>query len=282
MVHLAEIELLFNGFADVCWTETYTTHDNQQRSVTHCSHEDYFEQRFPLYGKEETGEEVSVMAPNVYTFPFTTTIPFNVPSSYEDQTGQVRYMFNANVDRPWAFDMHAHHKITVMDILDLNTLPYLEVLCCLCCASDPISAHVRLERQGYVAGEEVQFWAEINNQSNRTMTCSKGSLIKSVTYHASSATRTAKTVLCKLRHGKIEGGGTDTFVGERLHIPAVPQSFLRGCGIIDIRYYVNIRVVPFGIGVDLNVPIEIVIGSVPLRNIAQQHGFALPSAPPSL
>ncbi|WAR00288.1 ARRD3-like protein [Mya arenaria] len=233
--------------------------------------------RTTLYSTSRSSEK-TVMAPNVYTFPFTAVIPYNIPSSYEAHIGQVRYMFKANVDRPWAFDMHAKHMITVMDALDLNTIPNLEVLCCLCCASDPISAHVRVERQGYVAGEEVQFWAEINNQSNRTMTCSKGSLLMSVSYHARSKTRTVGNVLGELRHGAIEGGGTDAFVGERLHIPAVPPSFLRGCRIIDIRYFVNVTVDPSGLGFDLHVPVEIVIGSIPLRNIAQQHGFALPPA----
>ncbi|XP_052795627.1 arrestin domain-containing protein 3-like [Mya arenaria] len=281
-----KIELLFHGFADVHWTERRQT-KNGSHTVHYRNHEDYFVQHFPLFGKDQTGEDKTVMAPNVYTFPFTAVIPYNIPSSYEAHIGQVRYMFKANVDRPWAFDMHAKHMITVMDALDLNTIPNLEsraektdqkVLCCLCCASDPISAHVRVERQGYVAGEEVQFWAEINNQSNRTMTCSKGSLLMSVSYHARSKTRTVGNVLGELRHGAIEGGGTDAFVGERLHIPAVPPSFLRGCRIIDIRYFVNVTVDPSGLGFDLHVPVEIVIGSIPLRNIAQQHGFALPPA----
>jgi len=36
---------------------------------------------------------------------------------------------------------------------------------------------------------------------------------------------------------------------------------------------------PSGFSYDLNVPLEIIIGSIPLRSIAQAHNFALPFAP---
>jgi hypothetical protein len=36
---------------------------------------------------------------------------------------------------------------------------------------------------------------------------------------------------------------------------------------------------PSGLGFDLNVPVEVVIGSIPLASIAQQHGMTVPSAP---
>lgn len=38
-------------------------------------------------------------------------------------------------------------------------------------------AHVKIDRQGYVPGEAIPFRAEIENRSDRTMTCSKASLI---------------------------------------------------------------------------------------------------------
>lgn len=40
------------------------------------------------------------------------------------------------------------------------------------------------------------------------------------------------------------------------------------------------NVVPCGIGMDLSVPVEVTLGSIPLAYIAQQHGMTLPSAPP--
>lgn len=44
---------------------------------------------------------------------------------------------------------------------------------------------------------------------------------------------------------------------------------------------IQITVTPSGPASDLNVPVEIVIGSIPLASIAQQHGLVLPQAPPA-
>jgi len=68
-----------------------------------------------------------VLRPDRYTFPFNTQIPVHVPSSYESATGQVRYIFEAVVDRPKVFNMRHQHVITVLNPLDLNTIPNLEV-----------------------------------------------------------------------------------------------------------------------------------------------------------
>ena len=50
-----------------------------------------------------------------------------------------------------------------------------KVLCCLCCASNPIIATVKLPRTGYVPGEMINFDAEIENRSNTVM---KRSVVK--------------------------------------------------------------------------------------------------------
>ena len=52
-----------------------------------------------------------------------------------------------------------------------------KVLCCWCCASDPIIAKISINRQGYVPGEVIVVNAEIDNRSSREMTCSKLSLV---------------------------------------------------------------------------------------------------------
>ena len=42
-----------------------------------------------------------------------------------------------------------------------------KMICCLCCASGPISARLRLDRSGYVPGEYITLGGEIDNQSTR-------------------------------------------------------------------------------------------------------------------
>ncbi|KAH3783930.1 arrestin domain-containing protein 4-like [Dreissena polymorpha] len=108
------------------------------------------------------------------------------------------------------------------------------------------------------------------------MSCSEARLLMDVSYHAEARAYEESIVLSQIKHREIEGGGTDAYVNKKLHIPVVPPSFLKNCRIIDIRYYVVITVEIPGPHFNLHVPIEVVIGSIPLRSVAQQHGLALP------
>lgn len=285
-----EIRARFHGYANVHWTEQRHT-KNGSYTVHFRNHETFFDQKIVLVKKEHGRKDDLILKPGSYSYPVSFILPPKIPSSYEAKIGRVRYYIQVTIDRPWAFDDHTKAMFTVADLFDLNTRPELvngakatdqKVLCCLCCASDPIIATIDVGRQGYVPGEMIVFNADINNKSNRTMTCSKASLIQQVKYHATNKTRTVNNCLQEQRHGKIEGGGTDVWRNERLFIPPVPPSYLLGCKIIDIRYLVMITVDPSGIGFDLDVPVEVVIGSIPLASIAQQYGVNIPQtiAPP--
>lgn len=59
-------------------------------------------------------------------------------------------------------------------LYDVSCVPQMTVqgqnqktLCCLCCASGPLSAEFSLQRRGYVPGEAVPLSAHIENSSNR-------------------------------------------------------------------------------------------------------------------
>ncbi|XP_060557997.1 arrestin domain-containing protein 3-like [Ruditapes philippinarum] len=280
------INLHFRGYANVHWTER--SGGKNKRTRHYSSNESYMNNKVCLFGKEQHGEDSVKLEPGKYSYPFNFQLPQGIPSSYEATIGRVRYFIQSEIDIPWAFDKQTKRMFTVVNLLDLNTVPNAmsgasktdqKTLCCLCCESDPISAMVTIDRIGYVPGEGIVFRSEINNKSDREMTCSKAQLLMTVQYHATSKTRSVNNIVNEIAHGKIEGGGTDIWMNEKLHIPAVPPSYLQGCNIIDIRYYLMMNVDPSGLGFDLNVPVEVVIGSIPLASIAQQHGMTVPSAP---
>ncbi|XP_045216627.2 arrestin domain-containing protein 3-like [Mercenaria mercenaria] len=278
---ITAINFIAKGQANVHWQEGSGEHTRH-----YYGHEKYFHNKLCLFGKQQTGANSVKLAAGHYSYSFSVQLPPILPSSYEGCTGQVRYSLKAHIDIPWAFDKYTKRMITVVNPLDLNTLPNAQAgasnsgqkrLCCLCCESDPISATVMVDRTGYVPGEYINFRAEVNNQSKRTMTCTKAKLVMEVTYHATSKSRTVKHRITKLKHGELKGGDTDVWTNEKLHVPSVPPSFLRGCTIIDIKYYVTIVADPSGVGFDLEVPVEVVIGSIPLASVAEQHGFSLPT-----
>jgi hypothetical protein len=61
-----------------------------------------------------------------------------------------------------------------------------------------------------------------------------------VTYHATTKSMAFKQTIGELKHGKLKGGETEVFNNERLHIPPVSNSYLHGCKIIDINYFVEV------------------------------------------
>ncbi|XP_046556419.1 arrestin domain-containing protein 3-like [Haliotis rubra] len=311
------IHIRFEGRAYVHWSETETTGsgDNQQ-TVTHdySASEKYFKEDILLAGrwKQQSGDDIHLPAGR-HTFPFAFQLPPQLPSSFEGEDGHVRYTAKGIIDKPWKFDHETKRPFTVICLLDLNRDPNAMIpaqgansktLCCWCCASGPISANFIIDRQGYVPGEAIILKAEIDNQSNRRIKSSvceidNGKASNSMCecflplgllyplplttwpqvtmFHATTKTRTSSRVIAKLKHGEIDEGGHDYWNGDQLVIPPVPPSFLAGCNIIDIRYFVQLEVTPSGPSSDLKVPLQVIIGTIPLQSVLAQHP---PIAPP--
>jgi hypothetical protein len=68
-----------------------------------------------------------MMQPGEYSFQFSYQLPANIPTSFENDHGHVRYTAKAVIDRPWKFDHETKAGFTVIYILDLNADPSLAV-----------------------------------------------------------------------------------------------------------------------------------------------------------
>ncbi|XP_052098843.1 arrestin domain-containing protein 17-like [Mytilus californianus] len=110
-----------------------------------------------------------------HNFPFQFMLPPTLPSSFEHQYGQVRYLLKATLDKPLKFYHHTKLPFTVVSLLDLNAIPeasrpmqnqVAKTLCCLCCESGPITGVLRVDKSGYVPGEAIYLQGEIQNLSD--------------------------------------------------------------------------------------------------------------------
>lgn len=288
------IKLQFLGSARVHWTETHSTGSGKTRRTEtrhYSATETYFNFEILLFGP---GTGSTILQAGHYTFPFTHTLPQNLPSSFESGIGYVRYQLKAKIDKPWKFDHKTKRMITVISILDLNQQPAAAAaiqgqnsknLCCLCCKSGPISAVFRVDRAGYVPGDTIYLNAEISNNSSRRMCASRVKLIMFTAYHATTKTKTVSNCVASISRGEIEPHGSDMWSGVPMTVPPIPPSYLVGCSIIDIRYILQLEVDPSGPGFDLEVPLEIIVGTIPLRQVVQrlypQWQPQQPSAPSS-
>lgn len=270
------IKVYLKGEADVHWTETRTTgsgDDERTETVTYSAHEKYIDQKVYIFGRKGGHEMLQY---GRHTFPFQFVLPNTIPSSFEGDYGNVRYELKAKIKRPSKSDPKTKRRITVISILDLNVQPNVmtaqegqaqKTLCCLCCESGPIIAHMKIDRRGYVPGESLVICGEVSNGSNREMSSSKVKLVMHTTFHATTSSRTSTTKICEIKKGEIPGGDTEVWTGERLHIPPLPPSELLFCNIINIKYFVMMVVDPTGPAFDLEIPLEVVIGTIPLREV---------------
>ncbi|GFN74123.1 hypothetical protein PoB_000062900 [Plakobranchus ocellatus] len=297
------VRLNFEGKAYVHWTERHSTGSGKNRRTTtrhYSATEKYFDQDVLLHGIwPSQGSNTTELPQGRHTFPFQYQLPTGLPSSFEGDYGHVRYVVSCKIDKPWKFDHKTKRPFTIISILDLNQQPNCSSrlqasnqkhLCCLCCKSGPISASFHLDRQGYVPGEAIKLFAEISNGANRSMDKSYVELKMIVTFHATSKSRTVPRSVAVLTRPGIPGNSEDVWSGEELVIPPLPPSFLVGCSIIDIHYIVQLNVDPSGPALDLEIPLEVLIGTIPLTSVVQQFppmppvGFggnsAWPTAPP--
>ncbi|XP_076439019.1 arrestin domain-containing protein 3-like [Babylonia areolata] len=285
------LRLEFKGQATVHWTEQRSNGKTSYTVVYH-NEEHYFNAKQELWHKDKDGRGTDEMARGLYNYPFQFTLPSGLPCSYEGGIGHVRYTVKAVIDRKFRFDYNTKRPFTVINDLDLNNEPealmemtntHHKFLCCCCCKSGPITGTVRIARRGYVPGEAILVDGDIENLSRRRMTKTTMRIYQQIDFHAQTKTRRERRVVAELQHGEIKPGGGDTWNAERLAVPPLPPSVLRGCRIIDIHYFLQLNVDPAGIGFDLKVPVSIIIGTIPLKQALDQYSsMALRQPPPGM
>ena len=70
-----------------------------------------------LYGYTGDSTELQIGS---YEFPFSFTLPQNIPSSFDGPHGSVRYYVEVVIDRPWKFNHASICYFTVVTPVDLN------------------------------------------------------------------------------------------------------------------------------------------------------------------
>ena len=68
-------------------------------------------------------------------------------------------------------------------------------------------------------------------------------LLQYMLFHATSKTRTEAQDVTALILDTSNPGETQTLSGKRIVIPPVAPSYLAGCNIIDIRYYLEVSII---------------------------------------
>lgn len=196
----------------------------------------------------DSQQKILVLSPGVHTFPFKLGLPPNLPSTFLGLHGWVQYFCRAVLKEPSGLIHKNQQVFIIINPIDLNKEPtnlqqpfYCEaeekISSSRCSSAGIISCRVRLDRGGFVPGENIQVSASIENSSKFSIKRTRAILTETVEYRAKQKIIQSETrELAFIERGKVGARSTDVWKKELLHIPALPPTNLRGCHLIKIHY----------------------------------------------
>uniref|UniRef100_A0A646QJ51 Arrestin2 n=1 Tax=Hemiscolopendra marginata TaxID=943146 RepID=A0A646QJ51_9MYRI len=265
---------------------------NRQR---HNDRENYIDFRMKLLG--ETDNRVCVLSPGIHSFPFKLGLPLGLPSTFLGKHGWVQYFCKAAV-RETSGLVHKNQQVfIIMNPIDLNLEPPMlaqPIFCEIeqnfgvaCVRGGPVVVRVRLDRGGYIPGENIALHASILNNSHMTLKKTVASLTETIQYVAKNLViQTERRELASLERGKVLPGDEDHWNNESLYIPPLPPTNLRGCHLIRIQYDVFFSVEPKGAQKEIKLQLPILMANYPFRNsdgtLQRKRGAHYPTSLPVL
>jgi len=121
-----------------------------------------------------------------HEFPFTFQLPTDIPSSYEDGFGYIRYVLIAAMPtskleftRQKVFQVHEVVRIDTPELINELSDSSQKILCCLWCAS-ALTLSVTIDKGGYASGEKIVIK---ESHGYRRITNACAILRRKTTYH---------------------------------------------------------------------------------------------------
>ncbi|XP_072137329.1 arrestin domain-containing protein 3-like [Mobula birostris] len=277
-IQVKALKIHAKGQAYVHWAKMDTSSETNE-TRHYIQQLRYFKHKHMLMGTESS-DEVTMLTSGRHEYPFSLVLPQAppVPSSFKGRHGYVNYWMTAKLHRPWKLRTKVKEPFTVLNQIDVSAPgPLLQPLsvmdektiCCCCCASGPVVLNAKIDRKGYVPGETIQVFAEIENHSSRKVNPT-AAIFKTITYHAKSKTKTSSELVTKIQGEAVLARQKDSRITMLLKIPEVPPTLMY-CTIIQMEYSIQVSVeIPIATNLTVNLPI--VIGTLPKHPYAEPAG----------
>lgn len=117
-----------------------------------------------IYLKIDDGRE-QILEPGRHEYCFSLQLPSSIPSSFEGEYGNIKYMLEASVNRLWKDDHTATTPVEIRGMVDLNSEPEAglpvkifrerNVGGLLCNNNGPMLIHFLLSKAGFVPGNNL-------------------------------------------------------------------------------------------------------------------------------
>ena len=264
------IQVTLVGQAHVSWSESSGSGENQT-THTYTSNETYINLRVIVWTKEQVPTQE--LHAGIHNFPFQFQLPARLPSSFQGTIGWIRYYVEGRIGTGMLkFDHTVKVPITVVEVVDINISPLQtplhaekqKTLCCLLCASAPITLNVELPRHGFCYGDIIPLKVTLENGSSRRLRL-RAQLIPVIVYTAQGHQyRCPQIVVASIITRYKQPIRVPCTGGPWLQLATINPT-LRSCGIISIEYFLRVSaIVPWGL--NLAVDMAVTIGNVPLHS----------------
>nr|XP_057925933.1 arrestin domain-containing protein 3-like [Doryrhamphus excisus] len=243
------------GKANVEWTEHYG-----KTFVVYHDKEKYFSIKTFVI---QDGQGNNNVTQGCHMYPFTFQIPQqDLPSSFKDSSGKIKYTLEANLSRSMRVDSKAKTHFTVVhkgscdptlmvpqrDIIDKKMSLF---------SSGSVSMEVTIDKSCFFQGEDMKVVAYIQNRSSQSVR-PKYCLYKKYSYFAKSERRVeTKNIL------KEVGDSIPPFTGHNvirfITIPLTTCESILNCNIIKAEYRLKVYLdVKYASDPEIKFPVVIV------------------------
>ncbi|CAH1184557.1 unnamed protein product [Phyllotreta striolata] len=219
-----------------------------------------------------------------YEFRFSFTLPTDIPSSFSGKYGSIYYYIKATVDVPLMFNYKDKICLRVMVPVNFNSMreelqltPVVyeneKTLCCWCCASEPITLSLFVEKEAFTLGEIANILVEIVNMSNTNVEEFELSLVRVTEYLSEKNGTNHVTIKERVAVEKATGVGAH---GRRIYRIdfQIPQTIdlynFANCYLIKQQFMLMAEAALPGVHQNFSVFASIMLGHIPLL---ETHGF---------
>uniref|UniRef100_A0A8C1VVD5 Arrestin C-terminal-like domain-containing protein n=1 Tax=Cyprinus carpio TaxID=7962 RepID=A0A8C1VVD5_CYPCA len=241
------------GDAHVSWTEgsgddetTYSDHERyfklKQYFIQESSKKGESEKNTTLVDGETYGP---VIMPGSHVFPFRFQLPQqNMPPSFKGFRGWVKYVLTVNLSRPWKSTSSTHTELNFVLRNDGTSDHLLQPQSgtqdkkMKLFGSGKMSMNVTAEKTGYMQGETIKVFVDIDNSSSRDVKL-KYSLRQQQTFIAGRRTKRAYKDIVKETRDRIPSGEKSKFIVD-MTLPHDLNVTIENCRILKVQYELKV------------------------------------------
>ncbi|XP_035494894.2 uncharacterized protein LOC118313506 isoform X2 [Scophthalmus maximus] len=247
---IASISMELKGRAHVHWSTQGSGGRKRRRGRRHFSATlDFFNFRSAILHEHRVCGEATKFRPGTHLYPFTCQLPQgNFPSTFHGVHGETVYNITVCISRPWHLSKDFVTELNFVNHIDTNQ-PELQAplsgsnqmtLCCLWCASPPITMTVSVEKKAFVPGETVRIICEFSNRSSRTVT-PKVRLVQKQIYYTHNKVNKNMIVksLASMTGQPIGDHTSEVHTEMMITIPSSAPHTISNCSILVVEYLVE-------------------------------------------